>query len=200
MEKKHPKKWIITCISFFLTALLLTAPCLAAEFTADMTMNAGGQMMQGKVFVKGLSYRQEMDAMGQKQIMIFNADKKTAWIVMPAAHMYMPMPAYSETIPAQQDPKELEKKATRKYLGKEKISGYNCKKYHYVFKNSSGTKMTQWISTKIEYPIKMIVEGPQGNMMRELKNIKETKLSDSLFQLPEGYQKMDMPGMSGTNQ
>jgi outer membrane lipoprotein-sorting protein len=200
MEKKHPKKWIITCISFFLTALLLTAPCLAAEFTADMTMNAGGQMMQGKVFVKGQNYRQEMDTMGQKQVMIFNGDKGTGWVVMPAAHMYMPMPKYGPGNAAQADPKELEKKATKKYLGKETINGYKCKKYSFVYKDSSGTKMTQWISTKLQYPVKMIIEGQKGRMVRELKNIKETKLSKSLFQLPAGYQKMNIPGMSGSNQ
>jgi len=46
----------------------------------------------------------------------------------------------------------------------------------------------------------MIIESPQGGMVRELKNIKETKLSNSLFTLPAGYQKMNIPGMSGTNQ
>ena len=200
MEKKHPKKWIITCISFFLTALLLTAPCLAAEFTADMTMNAGGQMMQGKVFVKGQNYRQEMDTMGQKQVMIFSGDKKTGWIVMPDTHMYMDIPKMSQANNPQTDPEQLDKNTTKKYLGKEKINGYKCKKYSYVFKDSSGTKMTQWISTKLEYPVKMIVEGPQGKMVREIKNIKETKLSNSLFAVPAGYQKMNIPGMSGMNQ
>jgi hypothetical protein len=60
--------------------------------------------------------------------------------------------------------------------------------------------MTQWISTKLQYPVKMIIEGQKGRMVRELKNIKETKLSKSLFQLPAGYQKMNIPGMSGSNQ
>ncbi len=47
----------------------------------------------------------------------------------------------------------------------------------------------------------MIVEGQKGHMVREIKNIKETKLSNSLFTVPAGYQKMSIPaGMSGTNQ
>jgi len=199
MEKKNQKRWV-TCMGILLTALLFTAPCLAAEFTADMVMNTGGRVMHGKVFVKGHKFRQEMKAMGQNQIMIFDSDKKTGWMVMPDARMFMPMPQFGMGNTAQADPKELEKKATKKYLGKEKINGYKCKKYRFVYKDSSGTKMTQWISTKLDYPIKMIIESPQGGMVRELKNIKETKLSNSLFTLPAGYQKMNIPGMSGTNQ
>ncbi|MBW2095985.1 MAG: DUF4412 domain-containing protein [Deltaproteobacteria bacterium] len=200
MDKKYQTKWIITCMAIFLTAALLSTPCLAAEFTADVTTKAGGQVMHGKIFVKGHSYRQEMNAMGQKQVMIFNGDKKTGWIVMPAAHMYMPLPKYGPGNAAQTDPEELEKKATKKYLGKEKMNGYKCKKYRFIYKDSSGTKMTQWISTRLKYPVKMIIEGPQGRMEREIKNIKETKLSNSLFKVPAGYQKMNMPGMSGMNQ
>ena len=200
MDKKYQTKWIITCLVVFLMAFLLTAPCLAAEFTADMTMNAGGQVMHGKVFVKGHSYRQEMDAMGRKQIMIFDGDKRTGWMVMPAANMYMPLPKFGHGNSAMTDPDELDKKTTKKYVGKEKINGYTCKKYHFVFKDSPGTKMTQWISTKLEYPIKMIMESKKGRVVRELKNIKQTKLSNSLFKVPAGYQKMNIPGMSGSNQ
>ena len=201
MDKKYQTKWIFICIAIFLTGTLLSIPCLAAEFTADMTMKAGGQVMQGKIFVKGTSYRQEMNTMGQKQIMIFDGDKKTGWMVMPAMRMYMPLPKYDAGSTAMTDPDALDKKTTKKYLGKEKINGYKCKKYHFVFKDSSGTKMTQWISTKIEYPIKMIIEGPRGRMVREIKNIKEINLSNSLFKVPAGYKKMNMPaGMSGSTQ
>ncbi len=200
MDTRHPMKRIIPFLAVFFTVLMLSVPCLAAEFTGDMTINTGGQVMQGKIFVKGHDYRQEMSVMGQKQVMIFSGDKKTGWIVMPDTHMYMDIPKMSQANNPQTDPEQLDKNTTKKYLGKEKINGYKCKKYSYVFKDSSGTKMTQWISTKLEYPVKMIVEGPQGKMVREIKNIKETKLSNSLFAVPAGYQKMNIPGMSGMNQ
>jgi len=200
MDKKYHVKWIITCIAIFMTAVLFSTPCLAAEFTADLTTKTGGQVMNGKIFVKGHSYRQEINVMGQKQIMIFNADKGTGWIVMPAANMYMPMPKHGPGNAAQTDLKELDKKATKKYLGKETVNGYKCKKYRFVFKDSPGTRMTQWISPKLEYPVKMIVEGRHGRMVREIKNIKQTKLSNSLFKVPAGYQKMNIPGMSGVSQ
>ena len=200
MEHKNHRKWIFPCIILFVFALLFGTPCLAAEFTADMTMNAGGQVMNGKVFVKGHKFRQDMQAMGQKQVMIFDGDKKTGWMVMPDAHMYMPLPKAGPGNAPTTDQKELERKATKKYLGTEKINGYECKKYSYVFKDSSGTKMTQWISTKLDYPVKMIMESRQGRMVRELKNIKQEKVANSLFKVPAGYQKMNMPGMSGTDQ
>ncbi len=72
MDTKRYMKRIITYLAIFFTALMLSVLCLAAEFTGDMTINAGGQVMQGKIFVKGHDYRQEMNVMGQKQVMIFN--------------------------------------------------------------------------------------------------------------------------------
>ena len=200
MEHRNHRKWIFPCIILFATALLFGTPCLAAEFTADMTMNAGGQVMNGKVFVKGHKFRQDMKAMGQNQVMIFDGDKKTGWMVMPDARMYMPLPKAGPGNVPTTDQKELERKATRKYLGTENINGYKCEKYSYVFKDSPGTEMTQWISTKLQYPVKMIVESSQGRMVRELKNIKQKKVANSLFKVPAGYQKMSMPGMSGTDQ
>ena len=68
-----------------------------------------------------------------------------------------------------------------------------------MFKDSPGTQMTQWVSTRLEYPIRMIVEGQHGRMVREIKNIKETAVSNALFTVPQGYQKMSIPGMPGMN-
>jgi hypothetical protein len=199
MRKKHCLRWIVTCLTAFFTTLVLAIPCPAAEFTADMTINAAGQIMQGKIFVKGHSYRQEMNAMGQKQVMIFDGNKETGWILMPEAHMYMDLPKLTRGNNPETNPEELEKKATKKYLGEETINGHKCKKYLFVFKDSPGTQMTQWISTRLEYPIKMIVEGQHGQMIREIKNIKETSVSNTLFTVPEGYQKMSLPSMPGMN-
>ena len=199
MRKKHCVRWIMICLAVFFVAFVLEMPCPAAEFTADMTINAGGQVMKGKIFVKGHRYRQEMNAMGQKQVMIFDGNKEAGWILMPDAHMYMDLPKMTQGDNPQVDPKELEKKATKKYLGEETVNGHKCKKYLFVFKDSPGTQMTQWISTSLEYPIRMIVEGQHGRMVREIKNIKETAVSNALFTVPQGYQKMSIPGMPGMN-
>jgi outer membrane lipoprotein-sorting protein len=199
MRKKHCVRWIMICLAVFFVAFVLEMPCPAAEFTADMTINAGGQVMKGKIFVKGHRYRQEMNAMGQKQVMIFDGNKEAGWILMPDAHMYMDLPKMTQGDNPQVDPKELEKKATKKYLGEEAVNGHKCKKYLFVFKDSPGTQMTQWVSTRLEYPIRMIVEGQHGRMVREIKNIKETAVSNALFTVPQGYQKMSIPGMPGMN-
>jgi hypothetical protein len=56
--------------------------------------------------------------------------------------------------------------------------------------------MTQWHSKKLNYPIKVVYHGPQGDMVTEYKNIKEGRVRDSLFKPPKGYKKMGMPGLS----
>jgi outer membrane lipoprotein-sorting protein len=55
--------------------------------------------------------------------------------------------------------------------------------------------MTQWFSKKLNFPIKMEMDGPSGHVTTEYKNIKENGLSSSLFEIPAGYQKMPMPAM-----
>ena len=51
-----------------------------------------------------------------------------------------------------------------------------------------------WQSPYIEYPLK-VISGANNDMVMELKNIVEGDVDDAMFQIPDGYTKMDMPGM-----
>ncbi len=82
-------------------------------------------------------------------------------------------------------------------LGTEKVEGYECDKILYTYRDKSMGVMTQWIARELNYPIKMLYEGPQGKTTMEYKNIKKGGVSDSSFSVPSDYQKMSMPGMKG---
>ncbi|MBW1694323.1 MAG: DUF4412 domain-containing protein [Deltaproteobacteria bacterium] len=56
-------------------------------------------------------------------------------------------------------------------------------------------KMTQWISRKLNFPIKIIYHSPQGVMSTEYNNIQSSNVKESLFEVPQGFQKMSMPAM-----
>jgi hypothetical protein len=129
----------------------------------------------GKVFVKGENFRQEMNMGGQNQIMIFQKEKGVVWILMPGQRMYMEMAAGGEQNMAPPTPEEMQKIGDKKDL-------------------SVGTT-TMWISKKLNFPIKTEMEGSSGPMSMEYKNIQEKELPDSLFEIPAGYQKMSMPSM-----
>ncbi len=164
-----------------------------AEFVADMVMKSPQGTFTGKVWVKGNKMRQEMNMMGMKHISIIRNDKKLVWNLMPQQRAYMEMAAR----PGQNftTEEELKEQGRLKYLGTEKVSGYKCKKYRLIPKDPSAPESVMWIANKLKYPIKVVSSGPMGEMEIILKNIKRKKVSDSLFEVPAGYEKMTMPMM-----
>ena len=181
-------------ILFILTAFATTA--VAAEFVADMIQTTPMGEFTGKVYVKGKNTRRETTMMGQKQIMITRGEERATYILMPQQMSYMEMRwrKKDEAMNASSI-EDLKKKGKIKYLGKEKISGYTCKKYKYIPDDPSGSPMMFWVSNKLDYPIKMEFSSPQGKMSVIYKNIKRKKISDSLFEVPSDYQKITMPMM-----
>jgi outer membrane lipoprotein-sorting protein len=195
MLKKLTSRLLLFVVSLFIIGLGIAGSGHAAEFSADMIQKSSMGNTQGKVFVRGQNYRQEMAMGGQKQIMIFQKDKGIVWVLMPQLKMYMEMTAGGQQDMAPPTPEEMEKMGDKKYLGEEKINGYKCKKYRYTPKDPSMGTSTMWISNKLNFPIKVEMQGSSGPMSVEYKNIQEKKIQDSLFNLPAGYQKMSMPKM-----
>ena len=187
---------IILISAFFVLSLGSCISANAAEFSADMLSN---NVIKGKIYVKGENFRQEIKTPGGNQVMIFRNDKGLVWTLMPQNRMYLEM---SGTAMGDINPrvvqKEIEKTAKKEHLGKENVNGYTCEKYKFIFRDKSKGSTIQWLSKKLKFPVKMEINSPDGQVVIEYKNIKETKLSDSLFKVPSGYRKMTMPaGMLG---
>jgi hypothetical protein len=174
-----------------LAILLSGGTAFAAEFSADMVMKGpDGQGMSGKVFVKGQKIRQEMDQDGEKMITILRLDRKLSWVIMPDEKVYMEMKMRESA----EDPSLVEKAdpARIRRLGKETVNGFICEKIQVTEK---GTVITQWLSEELGWPIKGEVKGPEGISTHEYKNIGKGGVSETLFEIPAGFQKMSVPGM-----
>ena len=195
MLKKLLSRLMLFGVSFFIIGLGIAVSGNAAEFSADMIQKSPMENTNGKVFVKGEKFRQEMNMGGQNHIMIFQKDKGVVWVLMPQQKMYMEMSAGGQQNMAPATPEDMEKMGDKKYLGEEKVNGYKCKKYRYTSSDPSVGTTTMWISKKLNFPIKTEMKGSSGPMSMEYKNIQEKKLPDSLFNIPAGYQKMSMPSM-----
>jgi outer membrane lipoprotein-sorting protein len=116
---------------------------------------------------------------------------------MPAQMMYMEMQSGGRQDMAPVDPDEIDKLGDKKYLGKEKVNGYMCSKYRYTLHGKSSGTAIYWISKKLNFPIKMKVDETSGGITMEFRNIQEKTVPASLFNIPDGYQKMSMPMMPG---
>ena len=80
-----------------------------------------------------------------------------------------------------------------KKAGTESVNGYICQKFVYNILNKRGqiaAHWTQWYSSRLKIPIKLLYKSGNHTTYRELRNIGETKLKDSLFEIPASYTKI----------
>lgn len=177
--------------------VIFSLPALAVEFSADSVQERFGHISKGKVYIKGNKMRMEGTEAGKKSIMISDLDKGTAYVLMPEDKMYFEMSGIlaKAKMNRPEADEELAKIADKKLVGKERVNGYLCDKYEIIYHDKSLGKMFQWFSKKLNFPIKMVYTSSHGKMITEYKNIKEGGVSNSLFEIPSGYQKMDVPGM-----
>ena len=196
MDKKIRLK-LVTVLGIFILLIGFSSMALAAEFSADLIIDNPQGKFTGKVYVKADKIRQEFLKQDMKQVIILRLDKGVTWSLMPENKMYMEMPGIGKEASDPEIEKKIKDMAEKKSLGKEKINGYVCEKYQYIYHDKSLGILTQWFSKRLNYPIKTEYKAAAYQMLTEYKNIKEGRIADSLFEIPSGYQKMQLPMMPG---
>ena len=193
--KPRFKKDAIIALTGVMISLILAWTASAAEFQADFIQKHQGMEIKGKYYVKGNKTRMDMDMMGQKMSNITRMDKNVTWNVQHSTMMYIEMPIPPASAQAIQPDEELKKIAVKKKIGSETINGYKCDKYEIIYHDKGMGSMIQWFSRKLNFPIKIIYHGPQGDMSTEYKNIQSGNVKESIFEVPQGFQKMSIPAM-----
>lgn len=173
-------------VSIVFGIVIFSGLCFAANFTATSSMKQDGITIYGKLYVKGENMRQEMTIGGKNQVLICRADKNVTWLLDPSQKCYSEVPG-AQNERTMHD--SLKKMGKEKYLGKETLNGYSCKKYKYTMSGKNATTVIQWRSEKLNWPLKTEIKNGGKSMVIEYKNIKEVKPADSLFELPKGYKK-----------
>jgi hypothetical protein len=170
--------------------MFLLGTASAFEFSADTIMSASGHVMKGKIFMKDKKIR--MENQGLPSYNIVRSDKNLMWMVTPASKSYMEIKADPSNSPRTEE--KIPGEISRKKIGSEKIDGHPADKYEITYTNKGKTdKIYQWMATDINFPIK--TAAVDGSFTQEYKNIKMGGQPDSLFELPSGYKKINMPAM-----
>ena len=200
--------WIASAIAVGVLLSLLVAaqtPPPMTPFSADLeaTSNRGGNIpheVNGKLyFTRG---RIRMDMQGGASgtvIWITNATTNTSDMLMPAQHMYMEFkvnqpthgPGMASSIKPLRDPGNPcadQQGTTCKKVGVEQLNGRTCD--HWVITQKDRGVSNVWVDPKLRFPIKTVTKGDTW----QLTNIKEGEPAASLFVVPRGYRKMEMPG------
>jgi hypothetical protein len=178
-------------LSFIFSAVLLfiAAEAPAYDFSADTIMTAEGHRMSGKMYSSGDRFRMDVTS-PEKMTSITRMDKKVIWNIMPSEKTYMEMPFD----PRQAPKTEIKGEIDRKLVGSETVDGHPTKKYLVTYKEGGKTeKVYQWMATDINFPIK--TADINNKWVHEFRNVKMGRQPASLFEVPAGYTKMQMPTM-----
>jgi len=165
---------------------------------------AGKDMdIPGKMYQSGEKSRQEVSMGGMQQTIINRRDKKVVWMIMPAQKTYMEFNADDPKMGKKEDFQNFWKSHDAKLekIGKEDVNGVETT--HSKVTIASATPDGHAFSgevwlTKDNIPMRMKTSPSSGGeVVMELSNLKVGKQDPSLFEVPEGYNKMQMPDLSG---
>ena len=194
------------CALIVLVGLFGTTPLWAAqlsrpqaEYSADsMIQNEEGTIKQ-RIYVTPTKERKEMlTGAGDGAVQIFRYDTKVMWQLMPSEKMYMEhsMAGKSQANDLSQWTYDDTK------MGEETLNGVNVTKYKTIATSTDGKKYGgfSW-RTREGISIKQDLLYKEGNekkrMLTELTNVQIGGQDPKLFEIPEGFTKLDMGGMMG---
>lgn len=153
---------------------------------------------------------------------IFNFNKKIIYVIIPSQKMYMEMDLKQmEKMQAEQYKNNKAKIDIKKTGEKKKILGYNCEKIiittdegvietwmtrdikfafanmNQIIQGINSTELDKY-SKELGYPMILNFTDKDGKSVKlETTEITPQKLDNSIFQLPAGYTKFNMPTMPG---
>nr|MBS0020449.1 DUF4412 domain-containing protein [Gammaproteobacteria bacterium] len=146
-----------------------------------------------KLYVGDGQMRREMGQGEQHRITIVNTESNTAWMLNPNRQEYVefkvpgrpPLPGEGESLCAK------EQGLTCTKVSAEKMNGRNTEKWEIVM--SQGDRKLRsmvWVDRSLGVPVR---EELPGGYVRELRDIQEASQDPSLFQVPGGYERIELP-------
>jgi hypothetical protein len=151
------------------------------------------------VFSSDAGYRYEFNEDGQEGVIIAKTGSPEIYILMPQQKMAMKGSA-SDPMSMGNDPvasyNHFLDQGTLKAEGEETVNGIKCTRSGLWNKENPSQKMfTVWTSDSYNFPLKMInhIDGSADGSVMELKDIESWTPTADSYDIPKGYQVMDMP-------
>lgn len=183
-------------LSLGLMLTLTTVSCSKADkpgqmpkqYSVDMIVTAPGMPTSStmKMYVDDQRSRAEIEMNGFKQVSIYRDNKV---IMLMPDNKYMEMEVPNPTLNAIQS---INDEAKWEKVGEEEVNGIPAIKWNVKteIKEQPITSVI-WTDKKEGYPVRSEAEGA----VIDWKNLKVGSQDKSLFEIPPGYSKMEMPQM-----
>lgn len=182
----------------FLCVILFAVTAWSADFTADILMKGPMGEMQSKIYSRGGDVRQDIDGpMGRTATISWRDENRTV-LLMVDQGSYMEIEDMEDTLGFDLGDTgsmlaDIEDEVGVTRLGTEEVQGFVCEKILVVDPEMPDEKSTTWFSEKLGFPLKTLYESPEGQVTMECQNIVVGTPDASLFQIPQGFHRLDMP-------
>jgi outer membrane lipoprotein-sorting protein len=189
-------------LSVFFSLFLLVPAGWAANFEADMEIEGPMGAMTGKIYVLDEKQRQELTGPMGRTDVITEGREGTALILIHEQKAYMEMgkDAYPGAAMAPTDLESLQedgdgqKTMKMEELGQETVEGFLCEKIRLVDPESPETSTLIWFSKELGFPLKAVSQSPEGTSTVLYRNIVLGSVTESRFEIPAGYSRLEIPG------
>jgi len=184
---------LVLCLC--LTLMAGTTVALAAGYSADIVSTDKKGSTQSKIWVSYSLWAQRMEPAAQPgMILIVRMDKKLIWNIMTKEKMYMeiamrPGMGGNTIASGEKAPSEVE----RTYLLTETVEGHVADKYRITHQmdNDKTFHFIWLLKDNNLFPIKTQYQ----DSITVFKNLVFEEPAATMFEVPAGYQKMNMPFM-----
>jgi len=176
----------------------------SADFVVQVTIGQEEPLtIPGKVYYSKGKERRETVMMGRKNITIRREDKTLLWTLMPENRMYMEHSLDGDS--RDRDPAMMvrENDVEITQVASEKVNGVQTVKYRMRVTDPQSEPIEGfiWLS-KDNIPVRIEGESTEGGERNQFvidtKNIQLGPQSSYLFELPAGYQRMQMPAFGNS--
>jgi hypothetical protein len=195
--------WLaVSAVSVILAAPTFAGPGINAEYSAEEVVETSEGLTKSTVYSTPTMERREISEGGQQMISITRRDKKVVWSLMPEEKMYMEMPIGQSAEKKEEKTDLSAYKIEQTPMGQETINGIVMNKGKMIMTGKDGSKMGGFMWTTKEGIIAKldalsVDQGKKDRFKLEMKNLKIAKQPVNLFEIPQGYEKMDMGTIGG---
>jgi hypothetical protein len=178
----------VLAIVFLALGILAALPAWALEFTADRITKIDGRTGKDALFYRDDMWRLEHHAGGPVSITIVRKDKQIIWLLLSRIRHFKAVPYSGEQDLTVRE--KLEGEVSREEIGQETREGHQTILYEVTTKQNERTEIFyQWVATDIRFPLKLMKK--DGSWSVEYQHVKIRHLSDSLFELPIYFTRLE---------
>lgn len=177
-------------------------------YTGVRTIQTGAGSYETTVYYEDSKERSEMNYSGQSMVSIMRHDMGMLWMLMPGGlYMEQPLDFSAPTMGPGQPPRAptvAEGSVVSEFTeeGREAINGFDTTRYRMKAENADGSVVAGqiWLTEhNIPIQIRMLIESgaETGDVVISLQDLTIGDQPDDLFEIPSGYQKLNVANMSG---